>query len=73
MMMTNTSMMKKNNFKSVASDLYLGACKINDDTYNDLEDIIGRDTILNNSWETFYEPVNSRVINSSNILRLLIL
>lgn len=71
MMMMNTSMMKKNSFKSVSIELYTGGNLINDNIFNILNDITDRDNdnLIGEYWEIFYDPISSRVVDSRFLIR----
>lgn len=69
MMMMNTLMMKKNNFKSVSIVLYTGGTLINDKVFNALNNVTGGVSFVNQYWDTFYEPINSRVFTSRVLIR----
>jgi hypothetical protein len=70
-MMMNTSMMKKNSFKSVSIELYTGGNLINDNVFNILNDITDRDNdnIIEECWQIFYNPISSRVVDSRFLIR----
>ncbi len=67
--------MKKNSFKPVCKELHIGGTLINNNIFNILNDITDRDkdNLIGESWEIFYGPITSRVVDSRFLMRNIIL
>ena len=70
-MMMKTTSMKKSSLKSVCRKLYIGGCDINDSSFNALNDITRGYILIDQYWEMFYNPINSRVFDSRILLSTL--